>query len=188
MYDIVTIPHLSFTPKELHIWDTAGMEANRHGLLTQYYRGADGVIFVYDITDPQTFKNVAEVWLREQRLYLPSDKAVLALVGNKLDQEPARKVSSAEGQALADDHKMLFVELSAMEESGLVKVQDLLKRLAHDMMFGQTFDPGASPSKSNNISLGWELLDAPTEPVPREAFEQQEAMASRRRKGCQLGP
>ena len=160
------------------------LEQNRHCLTAQYYRGADAVIFVYDITDPQTFKNVTEVWLREWNQYLPSDTAVLALVGNKLDQESSRKVSMEEGSALAEREKMAFVELSTYEQSGLVKLQGLMRTLADDLMFCAEVGRLPPRASSGNSSLGWELLDTPTDPVPKEVYEQQEVMAGRKQKGC----
>lgn len=166
------------------MWDTAGLEQNRHCLTAQYYRDADAVVFVYDITDPQTFRNVTEVWLREWNQYQPSDMAVLALVGNKLDQESSRKVSTEEGLLLADREKMTFIELSTYEESSLVKLKDLMKTLAHEMMFCTEVGRPPPRASSGNISLGWELLDTPTEPIPREVYELQQSMAGRKRKEC----
>ena len=160
------------------------MEQNRHCLTAQYYQGADAVVFVYDITDPQTFKNVTEVWLRERNQYLPSDMAILALVGNKLDQESSRKVSTEEGSVLAEREKMAFVELSTYEQSGLVKLQDLMRTLADDLMFCAEVGRRPPRASSGNISLGWELLDTPTDPVPKEVYKQQEVMAGRKQKRC----
>jgi small GTP-binding protein len=59
-----------FTPKgsdqelDVKIWDTAGQERFR-SITTSYYRGANGIIMVHDLTDSSTLKDVEKIWLRE---------------------------------------------------------------------------------------------------------------------------
>ena len=50
---------------KLHIWDTAGQERFKT-ITATYYKGAHGIILVYDITDRQTFSDL-ENWLEECR-------------------------------------------------------------------------------------------------------------------------
>ena len=55
--------HTNHGPIRLNVWDTAGQERFRT-LTSSYYRGAQGVILVYDITNEQSFGNI-ETWLKE---------------------------------------------------------------------------------------------------------------------------
>jgi Ras-related protein Rab-18 len=103
------------------IWDTAGQEKFR-SLTTSYYRGAHGIILVYDITNRDTFLNIGKVWLEEIELYATTKNIVKCLVGNKLDQEDRRAVPVKEAQEFADRHHMLFVECSSKTGVGVNEV------------------------------------------------------------------
>ena len=93
-FKIRTIPLEGKTVK-LQIWDTAGQERFRT-ITSSYYRGAHGIIIVYDCTDLESFENVKN-WLGEIERY-GSDGVSKLLVGNKCDLESARKVSYDEGK------------------------------------------------------------------------------------------
>lgn len=103
---------------KLQIWDTAGQE--RFRTITQsYYRSANGVIIVYDITKRSSFLSVAR-WMEEVRRY--SGSAVLvALVGNKADAENLREVEFEEAESISQYMpEVLFVlEASAKENSNI---------------------------------------------------------------------
>lgn len=97
---------------KLTIWDTAGQERFRT-LTSSYYRGAQGIILVYDVTRRDTFTNLSDVWAKELELYSTNKDCVKMLVGNKLDRESERAVSREEGLALAKELGCLFLECSA---------------------------------------------------------------------------
>ena len=63
-------------------WDTAGQDRFKT-ITSSYYRGADGIIVVYDITDRTSFDNV-KTWLAEIEKYVDG-RAVKFIVGNKND-------------------------------------------------------------------------------------------------------
>lgn len=110
---------------KLTIWDTAGQE--RFGILTSsYYRGAHGIILVYDVTRRETFANLSNTWAKEVELYSTNRECVKILVGNKVDRESERAVSREEGLALAQEHKCLFLECSARSREN---VQQCFKSL-----------------------------------------------------------
>merc|ERR1712112_94651 len=70
---------------KLAIWDTAGQERFRT-LTPSYYRGAQGVIVVYDVTNRESFSKI-ENWLTELETYSTNQDLVKMLVGNKCDLE-----------------------------------------------------------------------------------------------------
>jgi Ras-related protein Rab-18 len=102
---------------KLTIWDTAGQERFRT-LTSSYYRGAHGIIVVYDITNRASFESVGE-WLKEVDIYSTRDAAVKMLVGNKTDRADERTVSTAEARDYSRTHSMLFMECSAKTQNGL---------------------------------------------------------------------
>lgn len=97
---------------KLTIWDTAGQERFRT-LTTSYYRGAQGIILVYDVTRRETFTNLSDIWEKEIELYSTNQDCIKVLVGNKVDKESERVVTREEGIALAKEYGCLFFECSA---------------------------------------------------------------------------
>lgn len=100
----------------LTIWDTAGQERFRT-LTGAYYRGAQIVILVFDVTDTVSFESI-ETWLEELSTYLDHKSAVKVLIGNKLDKNP-REVDVATAMAVARRHDMLYLETSAKTKTGV---------------------------------------------------------------------
>ncbi|KAI8016388.1 Ras-related protein RABC2a [Camellia lanceoleosa] len=97
---------------KLTIWDTAGQERFRT-LITSYYRAAQGILLVYDVTRKETFTNLSDVWTKEIDLYSTNKNCIKMLVGNKVDKESERAVSREEGIELAKQLGCLFYECSA---------------------------------------------------------------------------
>ena len=102
---------------KLTIWDTAGQERFRT-LTASYYRGAHGIILVYDVSRRETFDNLKEIWLREVEMYSGGGSVVKMLVANKVDME-TRGVSKEEGQELARSLGTIFFECSAKTKVGV---------------------------------------------------------------------
>mmetsp|Transcript_8629 Transcript_8629/g.24218 ORF Transcript_8629/g.24218 Transcript_8629/m.24218 type:complete len:211 (+) Transcript_8629:212-844(+) len=92
------------------IWDTAGQERFRT-ITSSYYRGAHGIIVVYDVTDNESFNNVKQ-WLHEIDRYACENVNKL-LVGNKSDLTSKRVVSTEQGKEFADSLGIEFLETSA---------------------------------------------------------------------------
>ena len=95
---------------KVQIWDTAGQDRFR-SITKNYYKGAHGIILIYDVTSRKTFENVKN-WV-EQIKEEVSDKVNIILVGNKIDDEKNRKVSTEEGKQMADSCELEFFETSA---------------------------------------------------------------------------
>jgi Ras-related protein Rab-1A len=95
---------------KLQIWDTAGQERFRT-ITSSYYRGAHGIIVVYDVTDNESFNNVKQ-WLHEIDRYACENVNKL-LVGNKSDLTTKRVVSTEQGKEFAESLGVEFLETSA---------------------------------------------------------------------------
>ncbi|KAG2392314.1 hypothetical protein C9374_012566 [Naegleria lovaniensis] len=83
---------------KLQIWDTAGQERFRT-ITTSYYKGAQGVIMVYDITQRKSFENL-NLWLNDVKQYADPNVSLI-LVGNKVDLEDQRQVTESEANEWA---------------------------------------------------------------------------------------
>ncbi|XP_023234078.1 ras-related protein Rab-10-like [Centruroides vittatus] len=95
---------------KLQIWDTAGQE-RFHTITTSYYRGAMGIMLVYDITNPKSFDNIAK-WLRNIDEHANEDVEKM-LLGNKCDRDNERMIRKERGETIAREHGIRFLETSA---------------------------------------------------------------------------
>ena len=98
---------------KLQIWDTAGQDRFR-AITKNYYKGANGIIIIYDVTNLQTYENV-KMWITQIREEA-NPNVVIYLAGNKIDVDEEEKVVKTEdGQKIADEFKLPFFETSAKE-------------------------------------------------------------------------
>ena len=81
------------------IWDTAGQEKFQN-IAKQYYKGANGVLLIYDISNRKSFERI-DFWLKELKENNRIDELFLYLVGNKIDMEDKRVISFQEGEKYA---------------------------------------------------------------------------------------
>jgi Ras-related protein Rab-1A len=103
----------------LQIWDTAGQERFRT-IVQSYYRGAQSIIIVFDITDIKSFENV-KCWLSEINKYVLDEQfAQILLVGNKNDLA-TRAVSYELAKQFAIENQMKYIETSAKSSSNVEK-------------------------------------------------------------------
>ncbi|KAJ1737955.1 SF3a splicing factor complex subunit [Coemansia sp. Benny D160-2] len=110
---------------KIQAWDTAGQERFR-SVTRSYYRGSIGTIFVYDITNRESFENL-DKWMGDARQLTPPH-SIFVLVGNKADRESSqRMVSHDEGASYARANGMLFAEASAKTGD---QVEDVFMQLA----------------------------------------------------------
>ncbi|KAK4193860.1 ATP synthase regulation protein NCA2-domain-containing protein [Podospora australis] len=116
---------------KLQIWDTAGQERFRT-ITTAYYRGAMGILLVYDVTDERSFNNI-RTWFANVEQHA-TEGVNKILIGNKCDWEEKRVVSTERGQALADELGIPFLEVSAKTNENIEKAfyslaADIKKRI-----------------------------------------------------------
>ena len=95
---------------KLQIWDTAGQEYFK-SITRAYYRGSIGALLVYDISNRNTFNNIVN-WIHEIQTYSHKNTHMI-LIGNKSDLQ-SREVSYEDGEKLALEFNMLFIETSAL--------------------------------------------------------------------------
>ena len=115
----------SKTGADLQIWDTAGQE--RYKTITkQYYKGSNGILLVYDITDRKTFSNL-NFWIDDIKMDGP-ENLVFIIIGNKSDMVDQRKVSTEEGENFAKKNGFLFKEVSALNGDNISLVFEILSR------------------------------------------------------------
>ncbi|XP_046392242.1 ras-related protein Rab-8A [Ischnura elegans] len=106
------IINLDGIPIKLQIWDTAGQERFRT-LTTAYYRGAMGIILMYDVTSMDSFNHLS-YWLRNIEENA-SPEVIKVLVGNKSDAIPQRAVEAERGRKIAENFDMPFFEVSCKQ-------------------------------------------------------------------------
>ncbi|KAK9921052.1 hypothetical protein M0R45_029582 [Rubus argutus] len=143
---------------KMTIWDTAGQERFRT-LTSSYYRSAQGIILVYDVTRRDTFTNLSDVWAKEVELYSTNHDCVKVLVGNKVDRESDRAVSREEGIALAKDLGCLFLECSAKTREN---VGHCFEELALKIMeVPSLLEEGSTVAKRNILKQKQEIQAPP---------------------------
>ena len=114
---------------KMQIWDTAGQERFRT-VVSTYFRGAHGILLLYDVTNKDSFKNL-ENWLIEIEKN-SSDKVLKILVGNKCDLSDDREIQTEEGQAFAVRNGMEFMETSAKMNTNVSEAFETLGKLMID--------------------------------------------------------
>ena len=110
---------------KLQIWDTVGQERFRT-ITSMHYRGTHGVIFVYDVTNADTFKSIKK-WLHE--IDQNCDRVSRVLVGNKDDNHEKKVVPLEEAQQFADQIGIPLYETSAKEGKNVEEVFHAIARL-----------------------------------------------------------
>ena len=97
---------------KLQIWDTAGQE-RFHTITAHYFRGAMGVMLVYDVCDNTSFINIKK-WMRS----IQKDEGFngqIMILGNKCDRKDSRVISKGRGEVIANEYGVRYMETSAKE-------------------------------------------------------------------------
>jgi len=135
---------------KLQIWDTAGQERFRT-ITTAYYRGAMGIMLVYDITNEKSFDNIKN-WIRNIEEHASQDVEKMIL-GNKCDMNDRREVTKERGEELAIEYGIKFMETSAKAS---INVEEAFYTLARDIKakMEKKLQEVQNPPRSNNLQLG----------------------------------
>ncbi|CDS36595.1 RAB6A member RAS oncolocus tag family [Echinococcus multilocularis] len=119
----------------LQLWDTAGQERFR-SLIPSYIRDSSVAVVVYDICMRESFSQTTK-WIDDVRNERGND-VIIMLVGNKTDLADKRKVTTEEGERLAKELNVMFVETSA--KAGY-NVKNLFRRIATELLKKETPPP-----------------------------------------------
>merc|ERR1712137_837543 len=144
----------------INMTDTAGQE-NFRTLTSSFYRNATAMIFVYDITDRETFESI-EGHYRDATRY--AQKAPSFLLGNKVDQDKSRTVATDEAQQLAQSLGFPYAEVSAKSGHGIEEALSsfadiILERLNEAAAEEEETDVHSSPSLRESSSGGaWKSI------------------------------
>lgn len=133
---------------KLQIWDTAGQERFRV-ITSAYYRGAHGIIIVYDVTSKDSFKNL-DYWLDEISKY-SHENVNKIIIGNKTDLIDKRQISYTDAKEYCDYLNLSYIETSAKSSNN---VDVLFNTLAHELLNNSHFvgqDKKLKTNKDMNI-------------------------------------
>ena len=133
---------------KLQIWDTAGQERFRT-ITSSYYRGAHGIIVVYDVTEMESFNNVKQ-WLHEIDRYA-SEGVNKLLVGNKADLVTKKQVETSAAKELADSLGIPFLETSAKSATN---VEQAFMTMSSEIKNRMATAPATRSGNTANLSVG----------------------------------
>ena len=132
---------------KMQIWDTAGQERFKN-IIASYYRGAHGILLIYDVTDKDSFKNLSN-WLIE--IEKNASKNVLkVLIGNKSDLEDKRVITFNQGKDFADAYGLKFIETSAKKN---LNVNEAFETLGRELMKASTDNKINNKKENKTISV-----------------------------------
>jgi GTPase SAR1 family protein len=115
--------------------------------VTAYYRGAMGILLVYDVTDEQSFQNIRN-WIRTLEQHA-ADNVDKILIGNKCDVED-KAIETERGQRLAAEYKINFFETSAKSN---INVNEAFYSIATDIKKRLVDNPSAQSNNKNNVRV-----------------------------------
>jgi len=149
---------------KLQIWDTAGQESFK-SLTRNYYRGAHGVLLVYDITRKDTFQYL-QYWLTEVYTYCDPAVVSVMLLGNKCDLGE-RQVSVEDAQKFAEQNGIKYIEATA---KSTMLVEEVFTALSKDV-----FSKVAETSSAPLVSTSSISLSDKNDHAPQKALQQKES-------------
>jgi len=138
---------------KLQIWDTAGQERFK-AITTSFYRGAHGIVVVYDVSSRATFVNIKS-WLYEVDRYAVGAVCKM-IIGNKCDMAEHREVSYDEAKEFCDFLGIEYVETSAKEN---VNVHDAFNSLTKRII-QQKYPPMEAVQKPDIDGIGGQQIDS----------------------------
>ena len=118
------------------IWDTAGQEIF-HSLTKNFYRKADGIIIVYDVTNKDSFDKIHD-WVKSVHDNIDTYREIhMLIVGNKIDLEESRQVSKEEGEKICKYFDIPYFEASAKNADG---VRNFMMKIIKDIVNNKVND------------------------------------------------
>ena len=156
---------------KMYVWDTTGQE--QLGSITKlYFRGCDGVLLVYDITNQDSFSNTKK-WLNEIHEYTTSPQVML--IGNKWDLNNLRTVSTEAAKKFARQHDLGFYETSALDWTNVnVAIDELMDRI-YKYQTEKVDEEAHKKFRDEYRKKSFDNRDQPSESISLRNFNQQKA-------------
>ena len=142
----------------LRIWDTSGQE--RYRSITQnFYRNANGILFIFDITKKETFDNI-KIWLTDSE-NCEDNKVTKMLIGNKIDLENKRKIDNETIKKFAEKKEMKYFEASAKEG---INIDNIFRELAELILFNKSKEENEEETirnrnRENSFNLSFDSIE-----------------------------
>jgi len=155
------------------IWDTAGQE-NFRSLTRSYYRGSQGAILVFDLSNANSFSKVHE-WLADLRDQ--SENPQIILVGNKNDM-PSREISQEEALSVAHKNSLNYMETSAKSGANVNKAFQMLLTDIHKVNGSLIYEPPFTINDSSLVSGSNSIIVLTTEKPPDVVNQKKEGCCS----------
>ena len=112
---------------KLKIWDTAGQERYHH-ITSQMYKGAHGVMLVFDVTDDNSFEKIKD-WMEDINSNISKNEISIILIGNKCDLVEERVIDEERAKNLASELDIKYYETSALNGKGIEEAFEGLVKL-----------------------------------------------------------
>ena len=142
--------NINGTNLNLQIWDTAGQERFR-SITQNFMKGADGIIYVYDITNKQSFDNL-RTWIRESEETTEGFKKII--VGNKSDLEAERIVQKESLKKFCDDRHLTGLEASAKSGTNVKEIfENLTKMIVGDRTQDELIKTYTEGARERGLSI-----------------------------------
>ena len=151
-YKLKTVKLDSGKTIKVQLWDTAGQDKYRT-IAKNYYKGSHGILLLYDITKITSFENIRE-WIRDIKEEV-SEKAIIFLIGNKIDLTDNRKISKEKGEELAEEYKIPFFEASAKSGENVDEVFKALYKKISEVYGDLEREKGSKLNKKNKNKGIW---------------------------------
>ena len=145
-YKLKTVKLDSGKTIKVQLWDTAGQDKYRT-IAKNYYKGSHGILLLYDITKMTSFENIREC-IRDIKEEV-SEKAIIFLIGNKIDLTDNRKISKEKGEELAEEYKIPFFEASAKSGENVDEVFKALYKKISEVYGDLEREKGSKLNKKN---------------------------------------
>ena len=132
---------------KLQIWHTAGGDRFRT-VTTSYYRGANGIMVVYDITDKESFDNIRH-WLFDVDRYASDDASIL-VIGNKSDLNDKREIGYSQATEFCNELGIEYIEASAKDSINIDYAFHKMAKIIRDKQIKMSSLNQFNPWNGNN--------------------------------------
>ena len=134
----------------IKIWDTAGQERYR-SLTKGFFRNADGIMLVYDVTNSDTYDNL-KFWLQSIKNNMSGDmgEIPIIIIGNKIDCKDEREVNFQEAENFWKEQGYPYFETSAKTGENIEDTIKFLVKKVIDIHSGIKDD---DKEKNENIKI-----------------------------------